>query len=129
METVKIKQILDGQLNEYIPATFYRQCNFEQWGLDVKDFAALYKPSNEGYWDAWKRLLREAIWTDSHGHVWQLAHEYHLFRVRADLKFSDDSCATKSVTCKELIHATQYGMYETLMKKNGMNGAAKGGRR
>ncbi len=85
-----IELLLDDARGIYIPQAFYKGFDFDTWGLKLDDYKELSSPDNEGYWDAWDDLIRDAAFhdkattDDDEDHIWHLYQDGCLFAVRND---------------------------------------------
>ena len=81
-----IELLLDSARGNTIPSAFYKDFDFEAWGLDKSKYSELESEENEGYWDAWVKLLDTAsykfkddsglsytLWQD--GDLWAICPE------------------------------------------------------
>ena len=81
-----IELLLDSARGTTIPSAFYRDFDFEVWGLDKASYSELELEDNEGYWDTWIELLETAnykfkddsglsytLWQD--GDLWAICPE------------------------------------------------------
>ena len=81
-----IELLLDSARGTTIPSAFYKDFDFEAWGLDKSKYSELELEDNEGYWDVWHELLDAAsykfkddsglsytLWQD--GDLWAICPE------------------------------------------------------
>jgi hypothetical protein len=73
--------LIDECSGIYIPNVFYRNFDFEAWGLDKSKYSELKDIDHEHYWDAWDDLIRDAKYTDTKGVTWYLEQDGDLFAV------------------------------------------------
>lgn len=69
-----IHMILDDHRGIYIPQNFAEEFDLTRWsGITEENKADLLAgPDNEHYWEAWDRVLNNAVHTDKHGYEWTL---------------------------------------------------------
>lgn len=73
-----------------IPARFYENFEFKEWGLNHDDYVNLADQYQENYWEAWEDLLVKATHVDEHGKIWQLEESEGLWAVREDHDSEED---------------------------------------
>jgi len=67
-------ELYDSHHGQYIPQLFYREQDFEKFGLDKEDYSELDNPDDEYYWDTWERLLMNSLYVGENGVEYQLEY-------------------------------------------------------
>ncbi len=86
-----VKLLISDTAGIYIPRNFYEHYDLPTWGLKISDYRDLSHPDNEGYWESWDDLLKEAKHTDDKGVTWLLDQNGDLFAITEAFMQLDDN--------------------------------------
>ena len=79
-----IELLLSYARGRYIPRDFIEGFDTTEWNIGEDDIKNCSDPSNEYYWDAWRKICDTARYTAADGRVYSLYQDGNLWAVCYD---------------------------------------------
>jgi len=80
-----IQLLLSDARGIFIPRDFTQTCKIDKFtGISEDDIKECSDPDNEGYWDAWTKILDNAKYTHDDGRVFTLHQDGDLWLICVD---------------------------------------------